>query len=499
MTARRARLPPWNPVVKNWFDHILFHTRAQPETPAMAMEDRAVTYGMLKDGIARCARRIADINLDREEPVAVLIRNPIRHLTVCLALFRLGIQAVSLEHKQTGIRGRKFSVVLGDREAAGAVDADKRLVEVADEWFAVDLPGSEVVGTGFTDPAQVCRVSFTSGSTGTPKTVEHSVADFGVGIVRFIDVNWERVLCLPGLSSSFGFKTCCAALATGRTVCFAESPYQAMRMVELFAIDFVVASTEQLLALTRVARKTGAEPRSLRTIWFGGSVPTRTLLEAALTHLCTNILCRYSATETGLVAQATAREILSRPGLVGRIVPGVEVGIFAADGRRCAEGETGRVKIRSSTGSAAPRASDAGEHWIDLDDLGRVDSEGRLYLLGRASEASGAELSPVYEIEHILRLEWDVIDAAAVLVDEAPAGKNPQIWIGVVGNEGASAEQLAAILRPRGLQYPLTLFDLPTIPRGSNSKVNRYQLKALMIDAVVKATSVLTAASALER
>ena len=36
--------------------------------------------------------------------------------------------------------------MLGDREAAGAVDADNRLVEVTDEWFAVDLPGSEVGG-----------------------------------------------------------------------------------------------------------------------------------------------------------------------------------------------------------------------------------------------------------------------------------------------------------------------------------------------------------------
>ena len=101
-----------------------------------------------------------------------------------------------------------------------------------------------------------------------------------------IDVNWNRVLCLPGLSSSFGFMTCCAALATGRTVCFAESPYQAIRVIELFAIDFVMASTEQLLALARVARKSGARLKSLRTISFGGSVPTRTLLEVVLVGRC---------------------------------------------------------------------------------------------------------------------------------------------------------------------------------------------------------------------
>ena len=49
--------------MNNWFDHILFHTRAQPDSPAIVMEDRAVTYGMLGAAIERCARRIAALNL----------------------------------------------------------------------------------------------------------------------------------------------------------------------------------------------------------------------------------------------------------------------------------------------------------------------------------------------------------------------------------------------------------------------------------------------------
>ena len=451
----------------------------------MVMEDRVVTYGMLQDAIGRCAHRVAGATIDRHGPVAVLVKNPIRHLTLSLALFRLGIVAVSLEHGQSGIRGRKFSAVLGDRDAASVVGPDNRLIEVTDEWFAVDLAGADAAGAGFTDPTQVCRVSLTSGATGVPKVVEHSAADFGARILSLIDVNWDRVLCLPGLSSSFGFMTCCAALATGRTVCFAESPYQAIRMIELFAIDFVMVSTEQLLALTRVARKSGARLKSLRTISFGGSVPTRILLEAAMIHLCNDILCRYAASETGLVAQATAREMLSAPGLVGRIVPGVEVGIFGEDGRRRAAGEAGRVRIRSDAASVPRAARDAaaGEHWIDLDDLGSVDADGRLFLLGRASDASGGKLSPVHEIEHLLRLEWDVGDAAAVLVDDA--GPVPQIWIGVVDNRSATADQLAALLRPLGLQHPLRLFDLQAIPRGSNGKVNRPQLRALMREAAI--------------
>jgi acyl-CoA synthetase (AMP-forming)/AMP-acid ligase II len=454
--------------------------RARPEAPAMVMEDRVVTYGMLQDVVGRCARRIAGAAIDRQGPVAVMVGNPIRHVTLCLALFRLGIVAVSLEPAQSGIRGQTFSAVLGDRSAGGILGSGHRLIEVTDEWFAIDLPAVDVTSGGFADPAQVCRLSLTSGATGLPKIIRHTVADFAGRILSLVDVNWDRVLCLPGLSSSFGFMTCCAALATGRTVCFAESPYQAIRMIELFAIDFVMASTEQLVALTRVARTSGARLKSLRTVSFGGSVPTRTLLEAAMIHLCNDILCRYAASETGLVAQATAREMLARPGLVGRILPGVEVAIFAADGRRCAAGETGRVKVRVDAGRS--------DSWSDLDDLGWVDGEGRLYLLGRASDASGAEFASVYEIEHILRLEWDVGDAAAVLVDGA-TNAGPQIWIGIVDNKGASAQELAAILRRHGLQYPLRLFDLPAVPRGANGKVNRQQLKAVMLDAATRSAS----------
>ena len=44
--------------------------------------------------------------------------------------------------------------------------------------------------------------------------------------------------------------------------------------------------------------------RSLRTIVMGGTVPTRTLLEAAMTYLCKDIVCQCGATEIGLIARA---------------------------------------------------------------------------------------------------------------------------------------------------------------------------------------------------
>jgi acyl-coenzyme A synthetase/AMP-(fatty) acid ligase len=336
---------------------------------------------------------------------------------------------------------------------------------------------------GFASADEICRVSLTSGSTGAPKSVELSIGNLGrIVMEKFLGcLNTSRtgVLCMPGLSSNFGFSTACATLIGGRPLYFAESPYQAIRMIELFSIDFVVASSEQLLALTRVARKSGAHLKSLHAVMTGGSVLTRTLLEAAMVHVCKNIICRYGATEIGGIAQARARDVLLSPGLAGRIWPGIEVGIFDAQGKPLADGRAGTIRIRDAeaglSGSPSP--------WIDLGDIGWLTADGRLFVLGRAADLDAAagnsdpQISPVHEIEHLLRLEWDATDAAAVLIEDTGT---PHIAIGVVDGADASAETLTVIARRHGIEHPIRIVALKAIPRGASGKVNRTELKALV-------------------
>jgi hypothetical protein len=74
-------------------------------------------------------------------------------------------------------------------------------------------------------------------------------------------------------------------------------------------------------------------------------------------------------------------------------------------------------------------------------------------------------------------------DAAAVMETRLP-GARLQILIGIVGNEGASADALEALLRVRGIDCAIRLVDLNTIPRGLNGKVNRAQLKTAILAAM---------------
>jgi acyl-coenzyme A synthetase/AMP-(fatty) acid ligase len=440
----------------------------------MVTEEVVVTYGMLREGIERCARHIARLGLSAGTRVAITVASPIRQMTLGLALFRCGIPSIAVERGQAGFLALPL-VELGD--ASGSVlGGGRRFVAVTDDWFATDPGGA--LPEGFTSPQEICRLCLTSGSTGLPKIFELSVADISRLADGFQGFNWNSLLCLPGLSSSYGFTTACTTLATGRTVCFSASPFQSVRMIELFGIDFVMAATEQLLALTRAARSSGASLKSLRTVEIAGAVPSRALLEGALTHVCKDIQCRYGATETGLMARAPAREVLARRGYAGRVLPGVEIAILDGTGKPCPPGAIGHIRSRPDPAWALPGQC---AEWIDLGDLGWLDADGELFVIGRAADADALEaaqkISPVHEAEHLLRLEWDAADAAAVLMDAGPNGAAPEIWVATVDCPDADAETLAQMLRGRGYSCTVRIIPSISIPRGANGKIQRGELK----------------------
>jgi long-chain acyl-CoA synthetase len=461
--------------MNKWFEFIEFHMRSQPERPALVTENRVATYGMLKAGMERCARRLAQLDLRRAEPVAISHQDPIRHFTLCLALHRIGIPSLSLAHGQADVAAVHFGAVLGDADAGKNNSHGARLVEATDEWFATDRPDDAALPQGFKDPGQVCRLSLTSGTTGEPKLIALTIENIGRRLHMYFSAHWKVALILPGMSTTFGFVPSLAVLAGGRTLCFAQSPFQAARMIELFAVEFINAATEQLVALTRVAAKSNARLESLRTVHVGGSVPTRAMLEAAAIHVCRDIQNRYAMTELGSLARASAQEILRKPALAGQIEPGIEIGIFDDKGNRCPDGKPGHVKARYDDGD---------KDWVNVGDIGWIGAENELYIVGRSADgAISTQISPTYEIEHLARLEWDMADAGAVLVEDGAPGAKPQIWIGTVGNKDADAERLEAIARSRGIDCAIKLIALTTIPRTINGKINRAQLKSVLLAA----------------
>lgn len=471
--------------MQDWFDHILFGIRTQPESSAMLMEDRVITYGMLGNAMTSCARRMAGLDLPPDPLVAVCIDDPIRHMTVSLALFSRGIRTISLELAHKDIAGLGYAAVLGDRAAAAAFASGGQFTEVTDDWFSMEPSGPAYdLSSPFAGERTVCRYSLTSGSTGAPKLVEHTVGGMGRSVCSAVGFpQCGLILCMPGLGTIFGFRAACGVLASRKTVCFAESPYQALRMIDLFGIDMLYAATEQLVALVRVAKKTGAHLRSLRMTVVAGGSPTRALLEGTTVYLCKDLVCRYATSELGQLAEAPVSKVLENPGLVGYVLPGFEMAAFRANGEPCEPGEIGIVKAR-----VKPNPDRGEDPWTDHGDVGWVTAGGEVFVVGRTADigprgfasATAREVAPAFEIEHLLRLEWDATDAAAVIIEPESPDAAREIWVATVDCTDADASRFEQILRRRGIDGSVRLVPVAGIPRGTSGKIQRAQLRSMI-------------------
>ena len=137
------------------------------------------------------------------------------------------------------------------------------------------------------------------------------------------------------------------------------------------------------------ARVRAAGCSSLRDVVIGGA-PVPWKLKAWLTEIFgTAVSEAYGSTETGLISVIPSTSFDARRGSCGRPIRGAAVEIRDADGRRLPPGAVGEVWARTQRtleceiGGASGSRRDA-DGFVATGDAGSVDSDGFIYLTGRA-------------------------------------------------------------------------------------------------------------------
>jgi acyl-CoA synthetase (AMP-forming)/AMP-acid ligase II len=214
----------------------------------------------------------------------------------------------------------------------------------------------------------------------------------------------------------------------------------------------------------------------------------RTELEAALG---VPVLQSYGMSEAGILAADPAPPAKRKPGTTG-LISRHELAIIGPNGDVLPDGEIGEIVVHGPTVSPAlgPDIEDqrsAGRR-LFTGDLGSIDSDGYLTVVGRTKELinrGGEKISP-YEIETALLRHPSVQEAAAFSVPHPRLGENVAAAVVLKSEPETTVQEIKEFLNDRlaSFKVPQHVFIMSDMPKGETGKVSRTQLSQLAADRI---------------
>jgi long-chain acyl-CoA synthetase len=345
------------------------------------------------------------------------------------------------------------------------------------------------------EPDSIADLLYTTGTTGRKKGVvltQANVLAAARNIAEFVGSGPEDVEVVPlPLSHSFGLgRLRCMAVAgntlilepgvgTGATVVKQVLDRRATGLAMVPAgFDIVRRMTGDVLGRAR---------EHLRYIEIG-SAPMRPETRRWLTELLPNtrICHHYGLTEASRAVFTEYHSDAHKTGTAGRAAPNVEMVICDEGGSPLPVGETGEVVVR---GGMVMK-----EYWkqpeltekafcaegLKTGDIGYVDADGYLFLLGRRSDlinVGGRKVAPD-EIEDLLRQFDGIKDVGCVGEPDELLGERVKAYL--VADREIRCSEVVAFLRTRVEEFkiPQVVERIEIIPRTNSGKIQRQLLRS---------------------
>jgi long-chain acyl-CoA synthetase len=232
-------------------------------------------------------------------------------------------------------------------------------------------------------------------------------------------------------------------------------------------------------------------------LWTVGSAPMPVdAMEKFKERYGFELLERYGMTETAVVIASNPLKGKRKPGSVGLPIPGVEVKIVDDEDNPLPVNEVGEIVVRGPNVMKGywnrPQETEEAfrNGWFHTGDLGKIDEEGYLHIVGRKKEmiiSGGFKVFP-REVEEVLHTHPKVKEVAVVGIPDPVRGESVKAYI--VLKDGTTATEkeldeycrnnLAAFKVPRIYEF---VSSIPRTPSGKilNRLLSQAKVKDLMI------------------
>ncbi len=488
---------------------------------------RSLTYGQVEHQAAAMAAALSELGIEPGDRIGIVMPNVPEWIVAMLAAAKLGATVVPLN---PGLNYHELKYQLRHAEVTavfaverfGGVDYlqmfEDIIAELPDLQYLITVgkeelwyddrifqfedllssgEGRPVPTPDVTDESDLA-ILYTSGTMGKPKGVrlsQRTIVETAVRTSEALEMDpQDRVLVAVPLFTIFGFSVVVGAIAAGATLVLQErfDPAAALALIERERVTVLhgVSSMYQMLM-----REPGFDPARIRQLRTGviAGVPVSEDVVRRIRRWC-DVQVAYGLTETGptvTITRFTDPED-KRLTTVGRPIPGVEIkAVDFVTGALHGPEAVGEIAVRGpnvmqgySRMPAETARSISPEGYFFTGDLGIIDDEGYLRIVGRSKETivrGGYQIYP-REVEDQLRAHPAVDDVCVIGVPHEIMGELVCACIvpveGAVITGGEVKEFARDVLADYKTPDLVRFFD--AFPMTGSGKVKRRELERVV-------------------
>jgi acyl-CoA synthetase (AMP-forming)/AMP-acid ligase II len=488
-------------------DILMEWSRIKGDDLALVDERREVFWAELVGLVERLAARLVETGLQRGQAVAILGTSTVEYALVFLAAVRAGGVAAPLT---TSASSEQLAGMAKDSGAIHLfIDAAKAAelgpdfmadliripLESIDQWMAPPGARAPVFAA---EPMDPFNIIYSSGTTGIPKGIVHSHQmrwrQFAPTALSYLAAGLDvRSLASTPLYSNTTMVAFLPVLLAGGCVRvmgkFDCAKWLAHAEADRATITMLVPVQYQ--RLMDFPQFDDFDLSSLKLKYCTSAPFSAELKRAVLKRMPGGLIEIYSMTEGGVVCLLPCHEFPDKLHTVGRPAPGSELKVLDDEDREVPPGTPGNLVGRSLTMMSGyqnqPEKTREG-YWTDpeggvwqrMGDIGRVDAEGFVELVGRAKDmiiSGGFNIYPS-DLEAELLKEGGVTEAAVVGVPSRAWGESPVGFVVLKDDAADCAAIMAAVNARLGKTQRLAaLHPIAEMPRSHIGKLLKSELR----------------------
>lgn len=495
------------------------HHPADKAAFVMAATGESVSFGTLEARANQGAHVLRRMGIKAGMHLAILMENRREMLEICFAADRAGVYYTTIS---THLGPDEVAYILGDCDArllitsgrySGLVPAlranlgdacDFMVVGTDDPWLCSwDAAIADVPETPIPDEAQGLDMLYSSGTTGRPKGIKWELEPAPIGTrTMLVDLlttlfgygPQARYLSTAPLYHAAPLRHSMVTIKAGGTAVIMDrfDAELALRFTQQYRIthsQWVPTMFVRLLKLPEETRRKYDLSSMEMAVHAAAPCPVETKREM-LAWWGDIIHEYYAGTENNGFTAITSGEWRDHPGSVGRAKLGV-IHICNEAGEELPAGEEGEIFFENGHQFAyhkdpeKTRRATNQKGWTTLGDIGRVDTQGYLYLTDRKSFmiiSGGVNVYP-QETEDALLNHPAVLDAAVIGIPHEDFGEAVHAVVQLIPKTEASdalREVLFEFCRSRlsSIKCPRSIEFRSSLPRTETGKLHKRLLRA---------------------